>query len=107
MGYQTGFCNTADFVVGHTNVVTDFEEGISPYGCFDMAGNAWEWCVQLYSSQFTTQKIVRGGSWLNYMVNAKCHFRNSFDPAERHPGVSVRCTTLPLVEVEKEDDEDF
>ncbi len=107
MGYQTGYCNTADFVVGHTNPVTDFEEGISPYGCFDMAGNAWEWCVQLYSSQFTTQKIVRGGSWLNYLVNAKCHFRNAFDPAERHPGVSIRCTTLPLVEVEKEDEDDF
>jgi len=107
MGYQTGYCNTADFVLGHTNVVTDFEEGISPYGCFDMAGNAWEWCVQLYSSQFTTQKIVRGGSWLNYLVNAKCHFRNSFDPAERHPGVGIRCTTLPLVEVEKEDLDDF
>jgi len=107
MGYQTGYCNTADFVVGHTNPVTDFEEGISPYGCFDMAGNVWEWCVQLYSSQFTTQKIVRGGSWLNYLVNAKCHFRNSFDPAERHPGVGIRCTTLPLVEVEKEDLDDF
>jgi len=107
MGYQTGYCNTADFVAGHTNPVTDFEDGISPYGCFDMAGNAWEWCVQLYSSQFTTQKIVRGGSWLNYLVNAKCHFRNAFDPAERHPGVGVRCTTLPLVEVEKEDSDDF
>ena len=107
MGYQTGYCNTADFVLGHTSPVTDFEEGISPYGCFDMAGNAWEWCVQLHSSQFTTQKIVRGGSWLNYLVNAKCHFRNSFDPAERHPGVGIRCTTLPLVEVEKEDLDDF
>jgi formylglycine-generating enzyme required for sulfatase activity len=107
MGYQTGYCNTADFVAGHTNPVTDFEDGISPYGCFDMAGNAWEWCVQLYSSQFTTQKIVRGGSWLNYLVNAKCHFRNAFDPAERHPGVGVRCTTLPLVEVEKEDSDEF
>ena len=107
MGYQTGYCNTADFVVGHTNTVTDFEEGISPYGCFDMAGNAWEWCVQLHSSQFTTQKIVRGGSWLNYLVNAKCHFRNSFDPAERHPGVGVRCTTLPLAEVEREDSDDL
>lgn len=107
MGYQTGYCNTADFVVGHTNPVTDFEEGISPYGCFDTAGNVWEWCVQLHSSQFTTQKIVRGGSWLNYLVNAKCHFRNSFDPAERHPGVGVRCTTLPLAEVEREDLDDF
>ena len=107
MGYQTGYCNTADFVLGHTSPVTEFEEGISPFGCFDMAGNVWEWCVQLYSSQFTTQKIVRGGSWLNYLVNAKCHFRNSFDPAERHPGVGVRCTSLPLAEIEKEDSEDF
>ncbi len=107
MGYQTGYCNTADFVMGRTNAVTDYEEGISPYGCFDMAGNVWEWCVQLYSSQFTTQKIVRGGSWLNYMVHAKCHFRNSFDPAERHPGVGLRCITLPLAEVEKEDSDDF
>ena len=106
MGYQTGYCNTADFVMGRTNAVTDYEEGISPYGCFDMAGNVWEWCVQLYSSQFTTQKIVRGGSWLNYMVHAKCHFRNSFDPAERHPGVGLRCTTLPLAELEKEDSDD-
>ncbi|TDJ51838.1 MAG: NACHT domain-containing protein [Nitrospina sp.] len=107
MGYQTGHCNTADFVIGHTNPVTDFEEGLSPFGCFDMAGNAWEWCVQLYSSQFTTQKIVRGGSWLNYMVHAKCHFRNAFDPAERHPGVGIRCTTRPLVEVDREESEDF
>jgi len=107
MGYQSGYCNTCDFVIGRSNPVTDFEEGLSPYGCYDMAGNAWEWCVQLYSSQFTTQKIVRGGSWLNYMVNAKCHFRNSFDPAERHPGVGLRCTTLPLVEVEKEESDDF
>lgn len=103
MGYQTGFCNTADFMIGRTTPVAEYEEGLSPYGCHDMAGNAWEWCVQLYSSQFTTQKIVRGGSWLNYLVHAKCHFRNSFDPAERHPAVGLRCATLPLVEVERDE----
>jgi len=106
LGYQEGYCNTADFVIGKTTPVTDYEEGSSPYGCFDIAGNVWEWCVQLHSSKFTTQKIVRGGSWLNYMVQAKCTFRNSFDPSEIYPAVGLRCTTLPLTEIEEDEDED-
>lgn len=105
-GYQEGFCNTADFVIGHTTPVTQYEEGSSPYGCHDMAGNVWEWCVQYHSSRFTTQKIVRGGSWLNYMVQAKCAFRNSFDPADIYPAVGFRCASLPYSEIDDEDDED-
>ncbi|NIP99388.1 MAG: SUMF1/EgtB/PvdO family nonheme iron enzyme [Nitrospinaceae bacterium] len=106
MGYQSGYCNTCDFMMGGTNPVDEFEDGSSPYGCFDMAGNVWEWSVQLYSSKFSTQKIVRGGSWLNYLVHAKCRYRNSFDPAERYPSIGLRCTTLPLAEIPKEE-EDF
>ncbi|MCF8720310.1 SUMF1/EgtB/PvdO family nonheme iron enzyme [Nitrospina gracilis] len=105
-GYQEGYCNTADFVVGHTTPVTQYEEGSSPYGCYDMAGNVWEWCVQFYASKFTTQKIVRGGSWLNYMVQAKCTFRNSFDPADIYPAVGFRCTSLPFTEIDADDEED-
>jgi len=108
MGYQGGFCNTCDYMLGKTNPVTEFEPGMSPYGCYDMAGNVWEWCVQLHSSQFIMQKIVRGGSWLNYLVHAKCFFRNSFDPGERHPTVGLRCASLPPTEVNREeDDEEF
>ncbi len=106
LGYQEGFCNTCDFVVGKTTSVLSYEDGISPYGCHDMAGNVWEWCVQLYSSKFTTQKIVRGGSWLNYMVQAKCTFRNSFDPSDMYPAVGFRLMSLPLSEIEDEDEED-
>ena len=106
VGYRSGFTNTADFVLARTNAVEDFEEGLSPYGCHDMAGNVWEWCTQLYSSRFSTQKIVRGGSWLNYMVHAKCVYRNSFDPAEHHPAVGLRCVSPELAEVD-EDEEDF
>ena len=91
---------------GKTTPVAAFEDGISPYGCYDMAGNVWEWCAQLYSSKFTTQKIVRGGSWLNYMVQAKCTFRNSFDPSDNYPAVGLRLMSLPLSEVENEEDDD-
>ena len=105
-GYQTGFCNTCDFMLGRSNAVMEYEEGISPYGCYDMAGNVWEWCVQLYGSKFSAQKIVRGGSWLNYMVHSKCIFRNTFDPAERHPAVGLRCVSLHPTEIEKDDDDE-
>ena len=104
MGYQAGYNNTADYVFGQTNVVEEFEQGISPYGCFDMSGNVWEWCVQLFASKHTTQRIVRGGSWLNYLIHSKCKFRNSFDPAERHPTVGFRCVSGPRI-TEIEDDE--
>jgi len=106
-GYQNGYNNTCDYVMGRTNVVDEFEQGISPYGCFDMAGNVWEWCVQHYASKHSTQRIVRGGSWLNYLVHSKCKFRNSFDPSERHLAVGFRCVSGPqFTEIEEEDDED-
>ncbi len=106
MGYQAGYNNTADYVFGQTNVVEEFEQGISSYGCFDMSGNVWEWCVQLYASKHTTQRIVRGGSWLNYLIHSKCKFRNSFDPSERHPTVGLRCVSGPrLTEIEDEEED--
>ena len=107
VGYQTGYNNTCDYVIGRTNSVEEFEPGISPYGCFDMAGNVWEWCVQHYASKHSTLRIVRGGSWLNYLVHSKCKFRNSFDPSERHLTVGFRCVKGPVfTEIENEDDED-
>ncbi|MCH8312775.1 MAG: SUMF1/EgtB/PvdO family nonheme iron enzyme [Nitrospinae bacterium] len=106
MGYQSGYNNTADYVFGQTNVVEEFDQGVSAYGCFDMSGNVWEWCVQLYASKHTTQRIVRGGSWLNYLVHSKCKFRNSFDPSERHPTVGLRCASGPRLTEIEDDEED-
>ena len=108
MGYEKGFANTCDFMECKTNPVTEMEPGMSPYGCFDMAGNVWEWCMQWNSSKHSTQRIVRGGSWMNYLVHAKCIFRNSFDPAERYLAVGLRCVSGPrFTEIEEEDmDED-
>jgi serine/threonine-protein kinase len=102
-GYQNGYANTCDFLFGRTNSVTEYDQGISPYGCHDMSGNVWEWCVQINSSHYTTQKIVRGGSWLNYLVHAKCTYRNSFDPAERHLTVGLRCVSMPLTDIDTDD----
>jgi formylglycine-generating enzyme required for sulfatase activity len=35
--------------------------GVSPYGCLDMAGNAWEWVSDLYNDD-PDKRILRGGA---------------------------------------------
>jgi len=108
MGYEKGFANTCDFMACKTSPVTDLEQGMSPYGCFDMAGNVWEWCMQKNVSVHSTQRVVRGGSWMNYLVHAKCAFRNSFDPTERYLAVGLRCVEAPqFTEIEREDEDDL
>ncbi len=102
-GYQSGYTNTGDYLEGKTTPVEKFEPGVSPYGCYDMSGNVWEWCVQLHASRYTTQRVVRGGSWLNYLVHAKCIYRNSFEPSERYPSIGFRCCSLSSTELEEED----
>jgi len=58
--------------------VGSFPDGASPYGAFDMAGNAWEWVADSYDPAYyssspvenppgppvsVNDRVIRGGAW--------------------------------------------
>ena len=70
---NTGFVNTEIYrrlvdEGGYTTPVGSFEDGKSACGCYDMAGNAYEWTSTLITATNGAERgqqvnDVRGGSW--------------------------------------------
>jgi len=54
-------CN--DGATGETTPVLAFPRGRSPYGCYDMCGNVWEWTDSERSDGRTRFCILRGGAF--------------------------------------------
>ena len=77
---NTGFIGTELFasinaVGGNTTPVGKYEAGKSGYGCYDMAGNVWNWCDTKITATNGAEKgrtvnEIRGGSW--YATGGSC-----------------------------------
>lgn len=93
-------CN---FITDGPTEVGSFPEGRSPYGCFDMAGNVWEWTATAYlrypgnkqrdNANYGQQyRVVRGGSWNDHCrYGVRCYARGYGDPQNRLPALGFRC----------------
>ncbi|MCX6381283.1 MAG: SUMF1/EgtB/PvdO family nonheme iron enzyme, partial [Armatimonadetes bacterium] len=92
---------------GGTSVVGSYLA--NGYGLHDMAGNAWEWCLDAYDANYwkgtqsietvnlpdsnSLVRVLRGGSWYyNSPVYFRCADRNWGDPG--NPGAAVGGSAL-------------
>ena len=55
-------CNTAELGAGTTTPVVSFRDGMSPFGCYDMVGNVWEWTDTPYDDEGNF-RVACGGAW--------------------------------------------
>ena len=91
---------------GDTMPVGSFENGKSPYGLYDMAGNLYEWTSSWYKPYPNNNepnahygyknKIVRGGSWYDCLsygcgLSAPTFNRSRFAPIIRNKSFGFRC----------------
>ncbi len=84
-------CNTNESGIGGTTPVGKYSpQGDSPYGCVDMAGNVWEWTASDWSEK-SMNKVLRGGSWLYFDLDARAAVRLGDDADSRVISFGFRC----------------
>lgn len=102
------FANYDSSRIGRLIPVDSLEGGKSPYGVFNMAGNAMEWCANPYDADYYkwlpkidpkgTEGIksdtfisVRGGSFLSSLFGIRCSYRYYFKKDISRGDLGFRC----------------
>ena len=79
-----------------TTPVFDYDKGRSPYGCYDMAGNVFEWVQDIAKKSRHTgveksESINRGGSYNRPFTEVVCWYSESDNPQMLMDDVGFRC----------------
>lgn len=103
--WDATMANTAEAQLKKTVAVGNYPDGISPFGCYDMAGNAYDWCsdwfhidTYKYSPSENPmgavegrRKVIRGGSWQpRGEFAARCANRAASEPVRASHNIGFR-----------------
>lgn len=85
--------------------VDKYDNGVSPYGVFQMSGNVSEWVADWYEPKYYatapaknpkgpetgTQRAFRGGGWIDSTPTVRTAQRNGTDPVTKMNWIGFRC----------------
>ncbi len=92
--WRPGCCNSAETGLDSTCSVSEFMDGLSPYGVAGMAGNGWGWCSSLGWHHTDASRarraapaggglrVTRGGGFDQTKLRQRCAYRGSTHPGQ-------------------------
>jgi formylglycine-generating enzyme required for sulfatase activity len=83
-------CNVAEAGIGRTTPVTRYQSGVSPYGAFDLCGNAWEWCS---TPEHPGRYELKGSAFTSPFERALPSLTNAAQAAMQDNDTTFRCVS--------------